>query len=387
MSTIIRTRSPYFIRTTNYVSPTYSIDYFQIAISIYEGTSGALPTCGGIYGQYTLKKKVLPNETSVTFDISEIANDHLIQTFSGTHSASAATQSFWMQVTVTGFETDGSSISPSVTNQYLIQEGFNKFKEGVNYVTEPTAMVTANHLQYNGGSNIVIPVNAERVNKVDWKFNGSIIATTTITDDGTSQQKIEYASRGTGIQEYDEALITYDTSSTRSITLSEVEECKYTKYKITFLNRWGALQDLFFFKKSIDSLDTRRENFNRSIFKAKEITYEEVGEDCESTTTYNAYSTTAHADKSFNANGRESIQLNTGFVPDSMNETFEELMVSEYVWLMDESPLAIGETLLSRVIPVKLKDISFTYKTGLNDKLINYTMNFEKAFDLVNNIR
>ena len=292
-----------------------------------------------------------------------------------------------MQITVTGFETDGSAISPNVTNQYLIQEGFNKFKEGVNYVTEPTAMVTANHLQYNSGSNIVIPVNAERVNKVDWKLNGSTIATTTITDDGTSQQKIEYASRGTGIQEYDEALITYDTSSTRSITLSEVEECKYTKYKITFLNRWGALQDLFFFKKSIDTLDTRRENFNRSIFKAKEVTYEEVDEDCESTTTYNSYSTTAHADKSFNANGRESIQLNTGFVPDSMNETFEELMISEYVWLMDESPLAIGETLLSRVIPVKLKDSSFTYKTGLNDRLINYTMNFEKAFDLANNIR
>ena len=29
MSTIIRTRSPYFIRTTNYTSPTYDIDYFQ----------------------------------------------------------------------------------------------------------------------------------------------------------------------------------------------------------------------------------------------------------------------------------------------------------------------------------------------------------------------
>jgi len=61
-----------------------------------------------------------------------------------------------------------------------------------------------------------------------------------------------------------------------------------------------------------------------------------------------------------------------------MNETFEELMVSEYVWVTDPDDV---------VIPVKVKDTSFAYKTGLNDKLINYTMNFEKAFDLVNNIR
>jgi len=378
MSTIVRTRSPYFIRTTNYVSPTYSIDYFQIAISIYEGNSGSLPTCGGIYGQYTLKKKVLPNETSVTFDISEIANDHLIQTFNGTHGGSAATQSFWMQITVTGFETDGSAISPSVTNQYLIQEGFNKFKEGVNYVTEPTAMVTANYMQYNKGSNLVLPVNPERVNSVAWKLNGSTIATTTVTDAGNSEQKIQYISKSTISQEYDQAVVTYDTSSTRTITIEQLDECKYPVNRVTFLNRWGAMQDLFFFKKSTESLDTRRESFNRSIFKARTATEALRDEVCETTVTYNAYSTTAHADKSFNANGRESILLNSGFVPESMNETFEELMVSEYVWVTDPDDV---------VIPVKVKDTSFAYKTGLNDKLINYTMNFEKAFDLVNNIR
>tara|TARA_R100000278_G_scaffold80366_1_gene62066 strand:+ start:926 stop:2062 length:1137 start_codon:yes stop_codon:yes gene_type:complete len=378
MSTIVRTRSPYFIRTTNYASPTYSIDYFQIAISIYEGTSGSLPTCGGIYGQYTLKKKVLPGETSVTFDISEIANDHLIQTFSGTHGGSAATQSFWMQITVTGFETDGSAISPNVTNQYLIQEGFNKFKEGVNYVTEPTAMITANYMQYNKGSNLVLPVNPERVNSVAWKLNGSTIATTTVTDAGNSEQKIQYISKSTTSQEYDQAVVTYDTSSTRTITIEQLDECKYPVNRVTFLNRWGAMQDLFFFKKSTESLDTRRENFNRSIFKARTATEELRDEVCETTVTYNSYSTTSHADKSFNANGRESILLNSGFVPESMNETFEELMVSEYVWITDPDDV---------VIPVKVKDTSFAYKTGLNDKLINYTMNFEKAFDLVNNIR
>jgi len=147
------------------------------------------------------------------------------------------------------------------------------------------------------------------------------------------------------------------------------------------VNRWGALQDLFFFKKSTESLDATRETFNRSIFEARAVQLEpgeEPGDDCQETITYNTYSTTAHAKKTFNANATESISLNTGFVPESMNPYFEELMVSEYVWLIDENDV---------VYPVNLKDSSFTYKTGLNDRLINYTMSFEKSFALVNNIR
>ena len=31
------------------------------------------------------------------------------------------------------------------------------------------------------------------------------------------------------------------------------------------------------------------------------------------------------------------LSLNTGFVPESMNPYFEELMVSEYIWLIDSN--------------------------------------------------
>ena len=151
--------------------------------------------------------------------------------------------------------------------------------------------------------------------------------------------------------------------------------------EITFLNRWGALQDLFFHKKSVETLETRSENFKRSIFKARSVSLseaEEPGEPCQEDITFNTYSTTAHAKKTFNANGVESILLNTGFVDERMNVYFEELMVSEYIWLTDEQ---------DDIYPVTLKDSNFTYRTGLNDRLINYTMNFEKAFDFVNNIR
>ena len=38
-------------------------------------------------------------------------------------------------------------------------------------------------------------------------------------------------------------------------------------------------------------------------------------------------------------------------------------------------------------LPVSIKDSSFDYKTHLNDKLVNYTVQFEFAFDGINSVR
>ena len=378
MSTIIRTRSPYFIRTPNETSGTLS--YFQIVIQTWGGTSGSIDVCANLYSSTTLNKKILGTENSVSFDISEIVNDHLVQTFNGTYSASQTTQSLWVYVSTSARTSDGSIIGSATNTTFLAQEGYNLYKEGVNYTTEPTAMLSANYIQYQKGSAVTIPVNAERVTSVKWRDGTSVRETDSFTDSGDSNQKIQYA-QFTSSTLLDNALITYDGGSTTTITLDPIEECKYPVNKITFLNRWGALQDLFFFKKSIETLDTRREKYNASIFEARKVVTsdpEEVGEPCSESITYNTYSTTAHAKKTFNANATESIELNSGFVNELMNPFYEELMVSENIWLTDSD---------SVIYPVNLKDSSFTYKTSLNEKLINYTMSFEKAFDLVNNIR
>lgn len=382
MSTIIRTRSPYFIRTPQETSA--SLSYFQINITIKSGVLG-VAGCPVNLGTYSLQKKPLGTEDSVTIEISELVNDFIEQKFINNtpltgYNVSADTQSVWVTVATSPRDSSGGLIADAVvtTTNYLAQEGYNDFKDGVNYVTEPTAMISGSYIQYNKGDYIYLPVNAERVNSVAFKNNGSTISTYAVSDDGDANQKIDYAYYLTTSQEIDQILIVYDTSYETSITVEQIEECKYPVHKIVFLNRWGAFQDLYFFKKSTETLDSRSENFNRSIFEARQVYYSEREGDCEENYNYNVYSTTAHAKKTFNANATESISLNTGFVPESMNPYFEELMVSEHIWLVDSADV---------VYPVNLKDSSFTYKTGLNDKLINYTMNFEKAFDLVNNIR
>ena len=379
MSTIIRTRSPFFIRTPQETDA--NLSYFQINITIKGGVLG-VAGCPANLGTFTLQKKPLTGEDSVSFDISELVNDFIEQKFINNtpltgYNVSADTQSVWVTVVTSARESDGTIIGSGTTTNYLAQEGYNDFKDGVNYTTEPTAMISGNYIQYNKGDYIYLPVNVERVNSVNFKYNGSSISTYGVSDNGNANQKVDYSYYLTA-QEIDEIEITYDTTQTESITVKEIEECKYPVHKIVFLNRWGAFQDLYFFKKSVESLESRSENFNRSIFQARQVYYTEREGECNENYNYNVYSTTAHAKKTFNANATESISLNTGFVPESMNPYFEELMVSEYVWLIDENDV---------VYPVNLKDSSFTYKTGLNDRLINYTMSFEKSFALVNNIR
>ena len=381
MSTIIRTRSPFFIRTPQVPADKLSLlNYFQINITVFGGLSTSTEVCDDLYATYSLQKKPLGTEDSVSFDISEIVNDHIEQIFTGTYAS--AKSSIWATVATSPRQADGQVVTglTVTSNTYLAQEGFNKFKEGVNYTTEPIAMLSSTYIQNHKGSTITIPVNVERVTSVKWRSGTSVRETDTFTDNGNQNQKIQFA-LFTSSTLLDNALITYDSGSTTTIILEQVEECKYPVNKITFVNRWGALQDLFFFKKSTESLEATRETFNRSIFEARAVQLdppETPGQACQESLTFNTYSTTAHAKKTFNANATESVVLNTGYVNELMNPYFEELMVSEYIWLTDSS---------ANIFPVNLKESSFAKKTGLNDRLINYTMSFDKSFSLVNNIR
>ena len=378
MSTIIRTRSPYFIRTPQEADAT--LNYFQINITIKGGVLG-VASCPVNLGTYSLQKKPLGTENSVSFDISEIVNDFIEQRFinntSTGYNVSADTQSVWVTVVTSARTSTGVIIGSGTTTNYLAQEGYNDFKEGVNYTVEPEAMISGSYIQYKKGDYIFLPVNAEKVTSVVFMYNGSVISTYNVSDNGDANQKIDYAYYQTTTQEIN--IIRYEVAGVAyTINVQEVEECKYPVHKIVFLNRWGAFQDLYFFKKSTENLESKSENYNASIFEARSVSYSNRQNVCTEDIAYNVYDSNAHSKKTFNSNATESISLNTGFVSESMNPYFEELMVSEYVWMIDSNNI---------VYPVNLKESSFAKKTGLNEGLINYTMNFEKSFSLVNNIR
>ena len=66
---------------------------------------------------------------------------------------------------------------------------------------------------------------------------------------------------------------------------------------------------------------------------------------------------------------------------DSVNESIKQLLVSEQVWLRKEE----GGT--EQTIPINITDTQQTFKTGINDKVVQYTITAEYAFDMISNIR
>ena len=151
---------------------------------------------------------------------------------------------------------------------------------------------------------------------------------------------------------------------TKIVDVVTLDECKYEPKKVSFINRWGALQDLWFFKKSVESMNVEKESYKSNI----------LGYD-------GAYSTSNHVNRDFNVVGKESITLSSGFLDEEYNKVFKEMMLSEKIWITNVTES--GE----QVLPINVKTGEITYKTSLNDKLVQYTIEFDNSYYTINNIR
>jgi hypothetical protein len=90
------------------------------------------------------------------------------------------------------------------------------------------------------------------------------------------------------------------------------------------------------------------------------------------------YDTSLAINKIMNVNGKEVVRVNTGWVDENYAYTLQELMLSEK---MNLAELVSGNT-----YPVKLRTTSIEMHKHINQKLINYTLEFEYAFDKLNNV-
>jgi len=163
--------------------------------------------------------------------------------------------------------------------------------------------------------------------------------------------------------EIDKVIIKTSLSENPTVLyVKTIEECKYNPYRITFKNRYGAMEDLWFFKKSSKSISVKSDEFRANQFKKR------ISGDTSSVRSIQEY----------NKNGLESITLNSGFVDEALNESFKQLMLSEDVELYD-----FDKDTLSAI---KIKDSELKIKTSTNDKLINYTIEVEMSNNIIDDI-
>ena len=322
----------------------------NLQIYIYSGTSGSYTDTDL---KYTLSKSLIGADTNIMFEIGELVRDYITVSFNNDYPSNA----IWVSTVGTILTDLGSAFdygSP-VINHYLAFDGYGYFEDEINPQLSTDALISANTIYLPEGTAGKLPLFAEGVGKV-------IIDTTTtqVTDNGNSNQKIQYltipADKST-IKVY----ATDDNTLKRTITINNICEPKYTPFKITFLNRMGAYQDIYFFKKSVETFNVTDETYKRNTVSTSTV----------------SYSTNETQQQRYNANATKSITLNTGFINEDSNQTIEELFLAENVWIRYD-----GKTL-----PLIPKSKSMTFKTSLNDKLANYTVDFEFAFNKINNVR
>jgi len=298
---------------------------------------------GGVL-RYTIIKNSAPSSV-VTFEIAELIRDYITQTFDGNYTTSTASTASSNVKQYTGQDGTGNQSSPTAIDHTAFN-GYGTFMEGSNpTITSPLWMVSKDVIK--NGYYVYYPLNTS--GKIPIITNAGSISYKTFATDATSA-----------------TLTGADT-----INIVRVDCTKYGNgNKITFVNKFGGLQDLWFFLKSVKATTSTKETYNANTI---------------STSTGSAtYSVNAPTKTVFNKTANQKIRLSSGYYPEGANPFFEELLLSDQVWLTQPDPY---DPSTEQVVPVIISTSSFTYKTSLNDKLIEYTMEFDMAFDYINNVR
>jgi hypothetical protein len=385
----IFTRSPHFydVESTNGLD----IDSAELHVFIYMGSRysdrPAAPT-------YVVRSSATLSDTNkLTFNISELAKSFA----SVAPSGSGSLVNFIPYVDIFPFYTqDGLSYSlpPSLGIAY---NGYGYFEEGYNPQSQ-TALAQSNNLIITRDDyGFSVPVFSDKAERVIFELEGetvrvenilspSTFSTMPITSvgSGTQSPDVPVALQGSLLEEQDyynndavndfyhsvrnhaadTVYIENKDGNIETVKVRYIEECKYDPIRLIFINKFGSFQDIFFYKSSSVSLKTKEDSFRRNIISLSEP----LGG------VNDGYNTTAHQNKNLYKSGKQSISLNSGFYPEEYNEVFKQLMLSEDVWIKYEE----------RILPVNISDSSMDFKTRLNEKLIEYSIKCDFAFDTIN---
>lgn len=267
--------------------------------------------------RYTIRKDVIPNTTRMTFDVSELIRDYIEPVYDGSLSLSDPNPAT-VSISLDTYQSSGLFIQefPYTATAY---DGYSYFSEGNNFTIADSTLMLSSATKWLPDS-----------------YSGSVYATSAL------------------------GALTLDTYENQGATIKRFGCDKYGYTRCVFINKFGVHEEVFFFGKTIENVSSTKESYKSNISGNN-----------------GAYSANKHQVRSFNAQGKTSYVLNTGFVGEEYNETIKQLMLSEQVWLV------IG----SSVVPVTPTSSDVRFRTSLNDKMVEYTIEFEQSNDLISSVR
>ena len=252
--------------------------------TITAGTNAAYATCsitidGAASPQYVLRKNTSTNAT-VLFEISELCLDYLTITFNGTYTAQTLSIS-----TVVNAYTSSDSLINGSTFTDVGYDAYGTFMEGANpevpFSNRPRWLLNTDPESLDVYY-IYVPNNTAGVLPYI-----AVNASMGYVGYGASQTSISASSN------YGQYLV----------NIVRVDCTKYGDgHKITFVNKFGALQDIWFFLKSVNTTNKKSENYQRNIISST-----------------GTYSVNSHTKQVYNTIANTNITLSSGFYPEWAN--------------------------------------------------------------------
>ena len=378
---ILNTRSPKWFSITG----NSSLSYAELKLYVYDNNIGSPPATP----TYTIRKYSLSGQTEIFFEVSELVRDEIDVLFDGNYNG----QGVWTKADLVSYDANDVVLNTS-TETIISLDGYNYFEEdGAD--TNPV-MITNRELFVLEDNTFRIPIYTINEPTITFYKDGEIIATETFQAADKAEYQIRYASiygdannwdtfaerviedggvdfedsvclqslfNNYSIGAVDKIEVTNGTEI-ETIKVNVLEECKFDPKKITFINKFGALQDMYFFKKAVEKMSVKKESYKANILNANKT-----------------YSRSSHTNRDFNITAKESTTLSSGFLSEEYNEVFKQMMLSEKVWITN-----VKEG-VEQVLPINVKTSNITYKTSLNDRLVDYTFDFENSYNVINNIR
>jgi len=378
----INTRSPYYVNTS--ITDT---SYTTLDVYIWEGSVTATTT-----PKYSLKKYAIIGSNWVGYEIAELIRDYIDVIFDGDYNG----QSVWYKAIIKVYNSSDVLLN---TIDYTTQSAFDSysyFEENESFNLDYKSLLITNREMFVLADNVFrIPVNTINSPTVLFLKNGEVVSTQILSSSTESSNQIKYISVDGGAGNYDsfksrvledngtfentkclkdflnefeigevDTVRISDINGLQTIKIKTLDECKYEPKKVTFINKFGVLQDMFFFKKAVEKMTVKKESYKANIRNQ-----------------YDSYSISSHVNREFNVIGNESISLSSGYLSEEYNEVFKQLLLSEKVWITNVTDTAV------QVLPLNVITSSITYKTSLNDRLVEYTIEFNNSYDTINNIR
>lgn len=250
------------------------------------------------------------------------------------------------------------------TSYYLAFDGYGYFNEGANPELSRHALISSNYVYTPDDTAIEIPFYTEDDIEIVYTRNGSQTTVDLASNfDNTAASALQYITFTPNTNNSPYVINVYDDGQStllKSINLVPVCEPKFTPIKCQFINKFGVIQAMYFFKKSVENITVEDDRYKKNIINSNA-----------------SYDINEGQFQRFNLSSLTTMTLNTGFVNENFNETIEELLLTENCWITFEG------TVLSAIPTTK----QIAYKTSLNDKLVDYSVTFDFASDKINTVR